>query len=440
MTNYYKATFVMILFLLTFLSLIDVSFQPVRATEKTIVVPQDYPSISGAIAKASMGDTIFVKKGIYNENIVIDKPISLEGEDKTLTIIDGGDKGTVVWINANDTVVREFTIQNSGNNFTDSGIYLNYSVGSSISDNLVVNNNIGIYMLQSDKSQLQNNNLAANKFNFGVYSSNLEGYIQDIGTSNTVDGKPIIYWVNQSGKQTPKNAGYIAAINCTDITVSGSSLRENWQNVLLAYTTNSTVTNTTSSLGEDSVWLIESSSCTVIGNNISENIWGGIALVNSSDCTIEGNTLKDNGGYGIFLSYSSDNKFYHNNLMANPRQSLLYGENINSWDNCYPSGGNYWSNYKGVDVKSGAWQNQTGSDGVCDIPYVMDSNNVDNYPLMKPWDAGSSEASQVTVEFYAITMAAIAIALVVGVVYLAKVRRGKNKLIRQMAPKLDNEG
>ena len=115
-----------------------------------------------------MGDTILVKKGIYNENIVIDKSITLEGEDKALTIIDGGGKGTVVWINANVTVLSGFTIQNSGKNFTDSGIYLNCSVGSSISDNLVINNNIGIYMLESAKSHLENNNLSENKFNFGV--------------------------------------------------------------------------------------------------------------------------------------------------------------------------------------------------------------------------------------------------------------------------------
>ena len=122
------------------------------------------------------------------------------------------------------------------------------------------------------------------------YSSNLEGYIQDIASSNTVDGKPIIYWVNQSNKQTPENAGYVAAINCSDITVSGASLEKNWQNLLFAYTTNSTVTKTKSTLGEDSIWLIESSNCTVTGNNISENIWGGLALVNSSDCTVAGNT------------------------------------------------------------------------------------------------------------------------------------------------------
>jgi parallel beta-helix repeat protein len=427
MASYYKAAFVIILFSLTLTSLFDVSIQPVKASPKTIVVPQDYSTINAAIAGSSNGDTIFVKKGVYNENIVIYKSITLEGEDKALTTIDGSGKGTVVWINANITVLSGFTIQNSGKNFTDSGIYLNCSMGSSISDNLVINNNIGIYMLESAESHLENNNLSENKFNFGVYSSSLNGYIQDIGSSNTVDGKPVIYWVNQSDKQTPKNAGYVAAINCSDITVSGASLEKNWQNLLFAYTTNSIVTKTKSTLGEDSVWLIESYNCTLTGNNISENIWGGLALVNSSGCTLEGNSLKGNGGYGIFLSYSSDNAFYHNNFIANPKQAWLYGENSNSWDIGYPSGGNYWSNYTGADSKSGGWQNQTGRDGIGDTPYVIDSNNVDNYPLMKPWGTGFSEASIVPIEFYTVVIAAIISALVVGAAYLAKERREKNR-------------
>jgi parallel beta-helix repeat protein len=425
MARYYKAAFVIILFSLALVSLFDVSVQPVKASTKTIVVPQDYSTINAAIVAASNGDIILVKKGIYNENIVIDKSINLEGENKASTIIDGSGKGTVVWINANVTFLSGLTIQNSGKNFTDSGIYLNSSVGSSISDNLVINNNIGIYILESAKSHLENNNLSKNKFNFGVFSSNLEGYIQDIGSSNTVNGKPIIYWVNQSNKQTPENAGYIAAINSSDITVSGASLEKNWQNLLFAYNTDSKVTHITSTLGEDSIWLIESSNCTVTGNNISENIWGGLALVNSSGCTVTSNSLKGNGGYGIFLSYSSDNKFYHNNFIANPKQSWLFGENRNLWDNGYPSSGNYWSNYTGADSKSGAWQNQTGSDGIGDTRYVMDSNNVDNYPLMKPLGTGFSEVSLVSIEFYTVAIVAIISALVVVAAYLAKERRGK---------------
>jgi hypothetical protein len=49
---------------------------------------------------------------------------------------------------------------------------------------------------------------------------------------------------------------------------------------------------------------------------------------------------------------------------------------VNIWDNAYPSGGNYWSDYSGVDANS---------DGIGDTPYVIDTNNQDPYPLMNPW-------------------------------------------------------
>jgi len=55
----------------------------------------------------------------------------------------------------------------------------------------------------------------------------------------------------------------------------------------------------------------------------------------------------------------------------------------NVWDDGYPSGGNYWSNYDGVDLFSGPYQNMTGSDGMGDTPHVLDVGHVDHYPLMK---------------------------------------------------------
>jgi hypothetical protein len=55
---------------------------------------------------------------------------------------------------------------------------------------------------------------------------------------------------------------------------------------------------------------------------------------------------------------------------------------VNVWDDGYPSGGNYWSDYAGVDEKSGPGQNLTGSDGIGDTHYIIDGNNRDRYPLM----------------------------------------------------------
>jgi len=72
--------------------------------------------------------------------------------------------------------------------------------------------------------------------------------------------------------------------------------------------------------------------------------------------------------------HSSNNSFYHNTFINNSRQV----ESLNStnvWDNGYPSGGNYWSDYSGRDANG---------DGIGDTPYVIDAGNVDRYPLMRP--------------------------------------------------------
>jgi len=61
----------------------------------------------------------------------------------------------------------------------------------------------------------------------------------------------------------------------------------------------------------------------------------------------------------------------------------------NIWDDGYPSGGNYWSDYTGADLCNGPYQNETGSDGIGDSPYIIDENNTDSYPLMNPWGTGT---------------------------------------------------
>jgi hypothetical protein len=53
----------------------------------------------------------------------------------------------------------------------------------------------------------------------------------------------------------------------------------------------------------------------------------------------------------------------------------------------YPSGGNYWSDYVGSDLYGGPLQNVVGSDGIGDLPYVIDTNNTDRYPLTSPWSS-----------------------------------------------------
>jgi parallel beta-helix repeat protein len=123
-----------------------------------------------------------------------------------------------------------------------------------------------------------------------------------------------------------------------------------------------------------------------IKNTTIEGFQAGIGL-NSSSNTISGNNITNND-YGIYLyGYSyvpSNNLLYHNNFINNSQQVSNINRSINAWDDGYPSGGNYWSGYNGVDIHCGQNQNLTGSDGIGDTPYSIDANNTDHYPFMQP--------------------------------------------------------
>lgn len=116
--------------------------------------------------------------------------------------------------------------------------------------------------------------------------------------------------------------------------------------------------------------LFSSSNNNISGNNITANNTDGIDLSDSSNNSISGNTITANIINGIRLDDSSDNTVYHNNFI-NTQQVLVTNSANNTWDNGFE--GNYWSNYTGLDLDP---------NGVGDSPHSIDTNNTDRYPLM----------------------------------------------------------
>jgi parallel beta-helix repeat protein len=119
------------------------------------------------------------------------------------------------------------------------------------------------------------------------------------------------------------------------------------------------------------------------GNNITGN-YDGIGLYDSSNNVLLANKIVANTHYGLGLYGSSSNLMLHNNFENNARQ-IFTEYYINAWDNGYPNGGNFWSDFLGVDFFSGPYQNVSDADNIGDTPYVLDDNNKDRYPLMKPF-------------------------------------------------------
>lgn len=255
-----------------------------RATA-TLIVPDNYATIQSAINAASNGDTIFVRNGTYHESLIdVSKTLSLVGEGKQTTILDGGSSDHVIVISANNVSVTGFTLQNS----------YGYDV----------------VLSRASYCTITQNNMAA-------------------GSS----GNCIALFNNS-------NYNIISGNNITGLLI-GVFLRYSCQNN------------------------------TIVGNEIV-------------NC---GSSSTLSGGIG-FMDGSDQNTIYHNNFVNNiwPVHSNLP---TNVWDNGYPPGGNYWSNYNGIDVKSGSYQNQSGSDGIGDTPFSVSPGFTgavvtDNYPLMVP--------------------------------------------------------
>jgi len=161
----------------------------------------------------------------------------------------------------------------------------------------------------------------------------------------------------------------------------------------------------TSSFGDATIYLESSSSNSIYGNEIeaakynielwyssSNSIYEnnirygfvGIILGDSLNNTISGNNLGPTV-HGIWL-YSSNNSFCHNNFIDIEQPVSTDTFYANSWDDGYPSGGNYWSDYEDryPDAR------ELDDSGLWDTPYVINENNTDNYPLMYPWGAPPS--------------------------------------------------
>jgi len=176
--------------------------------------------------------------------------------------------------------------------------------------------------------------------------------------------------------------------------------------ILLQYSSgNKVIANNVTENGQYGIELVSSNNNNIIENNPTANSWSGIASYLSSDNNIYGNSItnnydgirvynssfnkviannmRENDRYGIYFRYAPFNTIYHNNFMNNFVQQAFCNNSINAWDNGYPSGGNYWSDYAGVDQKKGPNQDQLGSDGIGDTPYVIDVDNQDRYPLIK---------------------------------------------------------
>lgn len=203
------------------------------------------------------------------------------------------------------------------------------SSNNALYNNVVTGNEYGVYISSSFDNVLRGNHMNNNTYNFrirgGFISEGGPGYINDIDDSNTVEDKPLIYWVNVKNRVAPSNAGYVAFVNCVNVTAAGLSLSHNGQGTLLASTINANVTQNNITKCTSGIHLFNSTNISITKNNLSGNA-NGIRGDSSSNNLMETNHIANNEIGIYFTSTSKDNLISRNNITANTKDGVnLWG-------------------------------------------------------------------------------------------------------------------
>ena len=253
----------------------------------------DGKSIQEVIDSTSENDTIYVSKGTYFENIKITKPITLIGEDKNTTIINGNGSGIVINISADYVKISGFTITNGG---SLSG--LNADAGIKIASNFNI---------------ISDCNISLNKY-YGIYLF--------------------------ANPNTP-NAIY-------NNTIKFNTFYNNKYGIYTSYTKTSNISSNTYTNNTDyGIYLNSRSNDNLISDNkLTDNNYG-IRIKGSEKNTVMKNLIMNNK-YGLYFCCGAKNNIAYYNVFINNTDYNAKDDPINIWYN--GTVGNYWDDYNGTDA------------------------------------------------------------------------------------------
>ncbi len=293
---------------------------------------EDYSSIQEAINDAQNGDTILVNPGIYQENVKVNKEVSIisntaSEEDNNRAHVLGEVPGNIFYVNSNNVIITGFYISGSSSseNSYKAGIYLEGVENCSLIDNALLLNDVGIALNDSQCNYINNN----------------------------------LVGIGYTG---------IILVNSGENELSDNWLGVNDEGILLKNSVNNNIKNNNVIANGIGIYLGISERNKLTSNLISRNDYGIIGA-KAENNTIINNSLRLNE-IGIYLNESSSNIFYQNEF-----ENILdvRDEGTNVWNSS--SAGNLWGDYTGKDANG---------DGIGDTPFVVNetTGSTDYKPLV----------------------------------------------------------
>jgi parallel beta-helix repeat protein len=316
---------------------------------------------------------------------------------------------------SNCTVRKCTCIGNEDSRSTGLGLWTSYGIilmGShrgSLIDNSFSNNYYGIDLYASDNITVINNNCTSSER--GIYVERCEN-------------------VTFAGNTASDNYVGVESVDNRDMRILDNRLTANKCYGILIYGGRG-YTVTRNEIGSNQWSGVNSERVTdsiFEGCEINSNGHFGLVLSLSHNVTISRNNLSYNWQGGIYLYDSSSVTIFHNNLVGTSLAADNGGGTENSWDHGYPDGGNYWSDYKGLDKKNGSSQDLPGDDGIGDVPYYVNESLkiTDRYPLISRYGEKPVEKTNpLSTAGWLAVLAALAAVIAVSIAVVRRYLRSK---------------
>jgi parallel beta-helix repeat protein len=268
----------------------------------------DYTKIQYAIDNASTDYTILIWAGLYIENLVITKPLTLAGNGSSLSIINGTGSGDVIYINSDAVKIRGLTINGSGSSANDAGIELYQSRFCIIENCNISDNEEGLHLSYSPENVIRNNTFYDND-RHGIYATmgSSKNYIHDnICLRNTFGGISLY----QAGSNT------VASNNCSDNINPGISL---------------------GSAGGNKI----------VKNTFYNNMYGIQLYQWASNNNFFNNLCYKNTQYGLYIRDSDPNRFYNTKTTYNLRGIYFDNSDGNKFINAIIRNNDFGTYFRG---------------------------------------------------------------------------------------------
>ena len=230
----------------------------------------------------------------------------------------------------------------SGNDVYDchnTGVTISVSDGVLATDNLIHDNNEGLVISTGSSNTYYNNKMFDNSMNFGldIWAQDLTPSKNILTVNNTVDGRPMYYWVGQSDKVVPKDAGFVGLFSCHNITAKDIKLTKNLEAGMVQDSTNVTLDKLT--INESYYGLVFVNASVLLTHSYITSTQIAVYMFYSQNDTLRSNTFKDNFFTGPYLSGSSgivvednqlDNCSYYGIFLARVSNSTIIGNSIHN--------------------------------------------------------------------------------------------------------------